>query len=142
MERGKERETKCVRTREWSKATLPCPGHCCCHKAGGSAWRGRGGCVAGDWAGSLPALSVPPHTVFPSGFGGTVSWRGSPGTIQLLLQQGSAAQAYTSKNSNPNASCRVAQSRILPKGQEHLKEIFFFRAEKELVVPCTALQLQ
>lgn len=92
-------------------------------------------------------LPVPPRAVFSSAFGGTMGWRGSPSTIPSLLLQGAATQACSSKSSNPNASRGAAQSRILLKGHEHLKEriyffFFFFRAGKELPVLCTALRLQ
>lgn len=38
-------------------------------------------------------LSVPPYTVLSFTFEGTTDWRGSPGTIQLLLLRGTAAPA-------------------------------------------------
>lgn len=137
----RETETKYVRKREQSKATRPCPGCRCCCEAGGRAWEEEGGC-GGWWLSWEPACAACTHfALFSSAFRGFMGWRGSPGTIQLLLR-GTAARASSSKNSNPNASRRAAQSQILPKGHEHLKEILhFFRTRKELLVLHTALQL-
>lgn len=104
---------------------------------------GGGGGLWGWWLSWEPACAACTHfALFSSAFRGFMGWRGSPGTIQLLLLRGTAARASSSKNSNPNASRRAAQSQILPKGHEHLKEILhFFRTRKELLVLHTALQL-
>lgn len=105
---GRERETKCVRKRERSKAALRFPGRC--HKTGGPVQGGGEGCGPVSELGACPCCLSALMLCFAPLFGGTTGWTGSPCTIQLLLPCGADTPARSSKSSNPNTSRRAAQS--------------------------------
>lgn len=72
-----------------------------------------------------------------------MGWRGSPGTIQLSFCGALLLEPALQRAATQMLPAELLNLESSQKGMSISRRFFFFfRAEKELVVPCTALQLQ